>query len=1553
MLKKEKIITILVLFTIIFSFPSYSTIDLEDSQLKAIAPFGQTPSYKPTPLPDSEETQKIKELLTTSLETPKSKGYIIKFKEEPLLVTKKELEDEIKLKEKEAEEFQIMGMVSNYNMQLQEINQLKQSLPIKINNKRNDIIIEHTNAKIDIAQKINKQLAGITASANSISVMGEYHGVFNGIALGISEEEAKEIKKLEYVEEVYPNYEIQAMLMDSIPLIGADQVWQLDEDGNDCLTSGKQCLTGQDITIAVIDTGVDYTHPDLGACTTEEFLSGNCEKVIGGYDFVNDDNDPMDDHGHGTHCAATAAGDDTLKGVAPGAKVYAYKALSDLCIGFTSEIIQAIERSVDPNQDGDFSDHVDIISMSIGGPGAPDDAKSQAVDNAVDSDVVVVVAAGNSGPGGNLNCRSGDDGSKSICSPGTARKAITVGASYNNNNFYLDSIKYDLEVDGIDRPIHTGKIINNKDQQTSVTGEIEYVGLGTIEDFASNDLSNEIALIMRGNIPLAEKVENAYNAGAIGVVIFDYESQNPLSFILPEESAIPVTTIGRPDGDSIIEQIESEQIITATLTRNHDPIPEIAEFSSRGPLNNNILKPDITAPGIYICAARHSYAWSGRECLDDEHVLLSGTSMATPHVAGAAALLKQKNPDLTPLEIKTILRETAINLEYDYESQGRGQIDTVNAISNSDERPLVPILDTFGGFYIQSLVDVKGTILGDVSRFQNYKIEYAEEDSLTDWNLVHQSSTFPVDGLLFEGWDLSEPFPSASIWNHLSLYLKLSVEDISGFISSDIQKIDLMPVYINKPIENSIYHQTFIPIEGNIAPAILFTRWVSVEEGNIICEIPFQSYSVYVKPEGESGYVLLVESDTLPSDSNLGVFDASELEDGTHELRIEVDYQGMCADSNYDLPQTKDLIINVIRTELSSPDPYYLTDVDDNLVIKGTISGEDLIDYSLYLGEGYDPQSWELILFGSQEIVEALITEVDFSSKPNGIYVIRLGVHYNNRNVEKYYPFVKKWPKVFHYGIHGTSVEDLTYNENYLIKGTGGRLYVLDHNGKNHFPSIPVGGQATPAIADVDNSYKKEYLISGPESKSLNLFDSGFNPIRNIWPKDKPNIIIDPDNDHIWSSYIPTSIPPVLEDLDWDGQSEIVLVVQRGMLDGTAENDLHVLDINGDPLPGWPKTLAANDLRRISIGDMDNDGIKEIFIGQQIGMSDILGIEAYRLNGDELFPSLSLDCHPGIITLADMTNDGYKEAVFLCSDRTVKILDHNGNIISSWDNDFGGGDISHYFQQPLVSDFDNNGNLEVLYRDADGNLYLTDMHGNLFSENWPRFISESTSIPLIVDVDEDGYMDIIISAVDAPDLPGSIFVIDRFGDDVIGWPREIDMPHYLSIGYVYSEYVQASPLVFDIDHDDRLELFFHTYYGLLGRIDLDTSSNPANIGWGMGAYNQKRTNCFKCHYHPADLDYDSEISPTELIASSNQFIDETAPLQFLFSTIRFWAMISCDDADFDGDRDIDGDDLEIFEANFERDDCNFGNDFCDGTDIDKNGEVDVGDFSYFTSCYQA
>jgi subtilisin family serine protease len=164
----------------------------------------------------------------------------------------------------------------------------------------------------------------------------------------------KRIEKIPGVLGVYPDYEVHALLNESVPLISADQVWAM-HDAN-----GRP-VTGQGIRVAVIDTGIDYTHPDLGGC----FGSG-C-KVADGYDFVNEDADPQDDNGHGTHVAGIVAANGSVKGVAPGASLFAYKVMDASGNGYTSDIIAAIERATDPDGNPATADAVDVINLSLGG----------------------------------------------------------------------------------------------------------------------------------------------------------------------------------------------------------------------------------------------------------------------------------------------------------------------------------------------------------------------------------------------------------------------------------------------------------------------------------------------------------------------------------------------------------------------------------------------------------------------------------------------------------------------------------------------------------------------------------------------------------------------------------------------------------------------------------------------------------------------------------------------------------------------------------------------------------------------------------------------------------------------------------------------------------------------------------------------------------------------------------------------------------------------------------------------------------------------------------
>jgi len=403
---------------------------------------------------------------------------------------------------------------------------------------------QHEIAKRDISQILSSGEFAIQ-SESEFKPKAEWFTILNGIAIDANQEQIKQIRNLPYVKSVELDGEVHILLNESVPIINAEDVWLLnDPNGNN--------LTGTGIKIAIIDTGVDYHHPDLGNCTNTSFLAGTCDKVAGGYDFVNNDADPMDDHGHGTHCAGIAAGDGNasnglLKGVAPNATIYAYKVLNSAGSGSESNIISGIENATNAG--------ADVLSISLGGDGDTSDSMSQAVDNAVDAGVVVVVAAGNSGPS-----------SQTILSPGTARKALTIGASCKPNQIGEDS-RCD-----------------------------EY----------------------------------------------------------------------------------------------------IASFSSRGPVilsTELITKPEVVAPGVMICAAQWGTAWSSSECHESgEYTAISGTSMATPHVAGAAALLIQQYPNKTAEQIRDLIIQNGQAFENQtIHDQGVGQIDTflnynstfiINNISN-------------------------------------------------------------------------------------------------------------------------------------------------------------------------------------------------------------------------------------------------------------------------------------------------------------------------------------------------------------------------------------------------------------------------------------------------------------------------------------------------------------------------------------------------------------------------------------------------------------------------------------------------------------------------------------------------------------------------------------------------------------------------------------------------------------------------------------------------------------------------------------------------------
>ena len=240
----------------------------------------------------------------------------------------------------------------------------------------------------------------------SIAPRTEFRLAFDGFTVRVDIGTLRSILESEDLPfSFYPDLPVNATLADSVAQIGADQLHaQTDANGD--------AVTGLGVVVAILDTGVDYDHPDLGGGF------GPGYKVVGGYDFVNDDPDPMDDNGHGTHVAGIVAASGGIEGVAPDATILAYKVLSASGSGSMSDVILGIEAAMDPDGDGDTSDHADVISMSLGGSGDVDDPVCISVAEAVAAGIVVVVAAGNSGPA-----------LGTVASPGLAPEAVTVGAA--------------------------------------------------------------------------------------------------------------------------------------------------------------------------------------------------------------------------------------------------------------------------------------------------------------------------------------------------------------------------------------------------------------------------------------------------------------------------------------------------------------------------------------------------------------------------------------------------------------------------------------------------------------------------------------------------------------------------------------------------------------------------------------------------------------------------------------------------------------------------------------------------------------------------------------------------------------------------------------------------------------------------------------------------------------------------------------------------------------------------------------------------------------------
>lgn len=427
-----------------------------------------------------------------------------------------------------------------------------------------------------------------------------------------------------------------------------------------------------------------------GTCQTgAQFTAQNCNnKMIGARFFVDGARatgpidageiySARDVDGHGTHIATTAAGNKVkasifgtflgnVEGIAPRARIAVYKACwlrpgdtRSSCN--TSDLANAIDMAV--------ADGVHIINYSVGNSmftvTGPDDVALLA---AAKAGVLTVVAAGNEGPV-----------FQTIGSPAGNPAVITVAASSRDGQHSLEAmqVKSPPSVAGkyavkeasftprlIDNDPIEGQLILVDDDDVTLPDGSTGTAIDACQALVNNsELSGNIALIQRGGCDFDVKIQNAGDAGAAAAIVINLSGDPVVMIGQSGTTDIPALMLGSADGDLLLDKLDRGQVVDVVLDKSFflsvaDTANVMAGFSSRGPGPLvDVLKPDVTAPGVNILAG--STPDAANTVSGEFFAFQSGTSMATPQVAGVAALLKQAHPDWTPAAIKSALMTTA------------------------------------------------------------------------------------------------------------------------------------------------------------------------------------------------------------------------------------------------------------------------------------------------------------------------------------------------------------------------------------------------------------------------------------------------------------------------------------------------------------------------------------------------------------------------------------------------------------------------------------------------------------------------------------------------------------------------------------------------------------------------------------------------------------------------------------------------------------------------------------------------------------------------------
>ncbi|PGZ86195.1 S8 family serine peptidase [Bacillus sp. AFS029533] len=546
----------------------------------------------------------------------------------------------------------------------------------------------------------------LKSKKNPYSIKRSYKKAFNGVSMTLPANKVKSLLKSKAVKAVWSDMQVQVeppSISDVSTTKQAATHTMVTFPGVEKLH--QEGFTGKGVKVGILDTGIDYNHPDLKGA------------FKGGYDFVDNDNDPMEttyadwkksgqpelsSNGeayyteHGTHVAGIIAGqakndaDFAVEGVAPEADLYSYRVLGPYGSGSTSAILAGIDKAV--------SDGMDIINMSLGANyNDPLYPTSIAVNNAVLAGVTAIVAAGNSG-----------DRMYSLGAPGNAPLAITVGASDTSVSIpsftgalhsSTGDLPADLKLAAKSLTDNVGDFEGQTLQMVNVSfgGEASY-WMGAAGNSDPIDVKGKVVLAQRGSYGITQIISTAKAHGAKAVVLYD--TQVPLGDVYLGDGygLLPTFLLSYAQGSALAAKLplvgaSKGTFLGFTFSNMKQQVTigdKLAPFSSRGP--SRVLydiKPEVTAPGVSVFSTVPSYMHGVDQIGNYQYAYerLSGTSMATPNVVGVAALLKQAHPDMSPSDIKATLMNTADPLsdKYSVYEVGAGRVNPYDAVHAQTE----------------------------------------------------------------------------------------------------------------------------------------------------------------------------------------------------------------------------------------------------------------------------------------------------------------------------------------------------------------------------------------------------------------------------------------------------------------------------------------------------------------------------------------------------------------------------------------------------------------------------------------------------------------------------------------------------------------------------------------------------------------------------------------------------------------------------------------------------------------------------------------------------